>query len=185
VLGQLGFPSVLDAARGGAEWAWAAIYKDLSPAVLRYLRAQRAPEAEDILGDVFVQVVRRLPSFTGDERDFRAWVMTIARNRMIDVWRRASKDPTSCLPEDLLTAESDWGDPEDEALRRFSSSQVRSILELLSPDQRDVVFLRVYAGLSVDQTSQVVEKTPGAVKALQCRALAAIQRAISREAVTL
>lgn len=68
------FPSVLDAARTGAEWAWTAIYRDLSPAVLRYLRARGAREPEDVLGEVFLQVVRSISHFSGEEHDFRAWV---------------------------------------------------------------------------------------------------------------
>jgi RNA polymerase sigma factor (sigma-70 family) len=185
VVKEPGFPAALDAARAGSEWAWTAIYRDLSPMVFRYLRAHHAPDAEDLMGDVFVQVVRRLSSFSGGERDFRAWVMTIVRNRLIDEWRRVSKHAISFTPDDPRQAEADWGDPEDEAMRRFSCSQVRVILDRLSVDQRDVLFLRVFAGLSVEETGRVVAKTPGAVKALQSRALAAIQRALSREAVTL
>ena len=68
------FPGTLDAARAGAEWAWAAIYRDLAPAVVGYLRARRANEPDDLAGEVFLQVVRDLPRFQGGEREFGAWV---------------------------------------------------------------------------------------------------------------
>ena len=59
------FSGTLEAARTGADWAWAAIYRDLSPAVLGYLRARGAHEPEDVTGEVFVQVVRDLQRFNG------------------------------------------------------------------------------------------------------------------------
>ena len=48
------FPQTLEAARAGSEWAWASIYGDLAPAVLGYLRARRAGEPEDLVGEVFL-----------------------------------------------------------------------------------------------------------------------------------
>jgi hypothetical protein len=73
------FPAALAAARTGAEWAWISIYRDLSPVVLGYLRARRATEPEDLLGEVFLQVARDLPAFDGSERDFRAWAFVRSR----------------------------------------------------------------------------------------------------------
>lgn len=54
------FSGTFAAARVGAEWAWATIYRDLSPVVLGYLRARRATEPEELTGEVFLQVVRDL-----------------------------------------------------------------------------------------------------------------------------
>lgn len=179
------FPLVLAAARTGAEWAWTAIYRDLSPLVLRYLRARRAREPEDLLGEVFVQVVRNLPTFKGSEREFRTWLLTIARNRVIDEWRHDRRNPYDLVPDDILTAAGGVGDSEDDAMRQLADQRVRAIIDRLSPDQRDVLFLRVFARLTVEEAARVLGKRPGAVKALQLRALAAIRRAMSREAVSL
>ena len=55
----------------------------------------------------------------------------------------------------------------------------------LSPDQQSVVLLRVIADLTVEQVARVIGKRPGAVKALQRRGLAALEREISKEGVTL
>lgn len=180
-----GFPPVLEAARLGAEWAWTVIYKDLSPVVLRYLRAHGAREPEDLLGEVFVQVVRKLPGFLGGEQEFRAWIFTIARNRLIDEWRRLRKDPVLCAPDEQLLKVAPTGDAEEDAMRRLSDQRVRSVIEGLSSDQRDVLFLRTFARLTIEEVARVVGKRPGAVKALQARGLAAIRRGISKEAVTL
>ncbi len=78
------FPTVLDAARAGAEWAWRALYRDLAPAVLGYLHHRGARSPEDVCGDVFCELVRDLNRFDGNEPAFRAWVFLIARHRLID-----------------------------------------------------------------------------------------------------
>ena len=72
------FHSVLIAARAGGEWAWTRIYDDLAPVITGYLRARGAGEPEDLLGEVFLQAVRNLSSFDGDEGNFRSWIFTIA-----------------------------------------------------------------------------------------------------------
>jgi RNA polymerase sigma factor (sigma-70 family) len=92
VLGE-SFPQILAAARGGAEWAWARIYGDLAPPVLGYLRTRGAADAEDLMGEVFLQVVRDLNTFEGGERDFRAWVFTITHHRLLDDVRRRARRP--------------------------------------------------------------------------------------------
>jgi RNA polymerase sigma factor (sigma-70 family) len=140
VFGEAGFASLLEAARGDAEWAWAAVYRELAPIVLRYLSAHRAREPEDVLGEVFVQVVRKLGDFAGDERDFRAWVLTIARTRLIDEWRRDRRSPVDCVPDDALAACAGVGDAGEDALRQLTDERVRAIIERLSRDQRDVLF---------------------------------------------
>lgn len=177
------FDSVLQAARVGAEWAWTQLYRDLSPAVLRYLRAHGASEPEDLLGEVFVQVVTKVSAFEGSETEFRAWVFTIARNQTIDAWRRAGRRPVDYVPMELLEV-GESQSAEADALRRLAYRRVSATLAELSPEQRDVIFLRIIAGLSIEQVARMLGKKPGAIKALQSRGLAAIRRNISREAVS-
>lgn len=170
------FDTTLMAARTGAEWAWRNLYRDLAPAVLRYLRARGAPEPEDLTGDVFVQVVRKLDQFSGGEDDFRGWVITIAHHRLIDSARSRTRRPVDPAPDEVLTAAGGSGDPEHEALTRIASEDVQRALKALSRDQQDVVFLRLIAGLSVNEVAAALGKRPGAVKTLQVRALATLRR---------
>jgi RNA polymerase sigma-70 factor (ECF subfamily) len=179
------FESILQAARVGAEWAWTAIYRDLAPSVLRYLRARGASDPEDLLGETFVKVVRSLASFEGGEAEFRAWIFTLARNGLIDEWRRDGRQPVEFLSSDALLAVC--GDtPSAEAclLQKQAYERVSSVLSSLSEAQRDVVFLRVIAGLSIEECARVLGKRPGAVKSLQLRGLAAIRREMSPKAVS-
>ena len=71
------FTSLLEAAREGRA-AWQELYDGLAPVVLGYLRANVAPDPEDVLSEVFLQVARDVTRFEGDERGFRSWVFTIA-----------------------------------------------------------------------------------------------------------
>src|SRR5690606_21156457 len=79
-----GFDDVLAAAQRGDERALETIYRDLSPLVLGYLRSNGARDPDDLTSEVFVAVVRNLGSFSGDERSFRSWVLTITHRRLVD-----------------------------------------------------------------------------------------------------
>lgn len=179
------FPQVLEAARMGAEWAWNVLYRDLSPPVLRYFRAGGASEPEDLTGEVFVHLVTGLGRFEGAERDFRAWVFTIAHRRLIDARRRAARGPSVPAPAEDITRAGPVGNAEDEALEEVQRARVERVLARLTPDQRDVLMLRILADLSVEETARAVGKSPGAVKALQSRGLSALRRAIASEAVSI
>lgn len=179
------FDSILAAARVGAEWAWTAIYRDVAPAVLRYLRARNVPDAEDVLGEVFVQVVRHVGGFEGSEVDFRAWVFAIARNRVIDEARSRGRHPVDPVETDVLVSSASTGDAEEDALTALSRSEVRSFVEALTPDQRDVLLLRFFGQLTAEEVGRVLGKNTGAVKTLQVRALAAIRRELTRQGVSL
>jgi RNA polymerase sigma factor (sigma-70 family) len=183
MLGQT-FPNVLAAARAGADWAWARIYRDLAPTVLGYLRARGAAEPDDLTGEVFLQVVRDLSRFEGTERDFRAWVFTIAHHRLLDDARRRARrpaEPAAGVEERQSPVEG----PEEEVLRAVSTERVRRIIEQLAPDQRDVLLLRVLGGLTVSEVAKVIGKSSGAVKALQRRGVSGIKRALAAEGVPL
>lgn len=180
----LDFPSVLVAARAGAEWAWTKLYRDLAPSLLRYFRCYSADRAEDLLGEVFLQVVRDLPGFSGGEEQFRAWAFTIARRRLVDEWRRQGRRREEPRSDELPEGSTPADEVEQDVLARLSERRVRAVLARLTPAQRDVLFLRLIAGLSIEQTAQVLGNTPGGVKSLQNRGLQAISRNFPEEAVS-
>jgi RNA polymerase sigma-70 factor (ECF subfamily) len=177
------FPPTLDAARAGGEWAWAELYRDLAPVLLGYLRSQGAREPEDLLGDVFVQVVRGLGTFDGDEAGFRSWVFVIAHHRVVDERRRRRHRPQP-VPTSSLDRPSAH-DVAGDALERVATERVRRIIDRLASDQRDVLLLRLVGGLTIEEIARAVGKRVGAVKALQRRGLAAIKRSLDREGVPL
>jgi RNA polymerase sigma factor (sigma-70 family) len=177
----LAFDSLLAAAREGAPWAFESLYRDLAPAVAGYLRVQGASEPYDLTSEVFERAFTRIHSFSGTEAQFRSWVFAIAHNRLIDDRRRLTRRPEIAdgIPE--LVA----GNVEDEAMRRIATERVRRLCGELAPDQRDVILLRMVAALTVEEVAAVVRKSPGAVKALQRRGVAALRRRLEHEGVPL
>ena len=172
------FESVLFAARAGAEWAWARIYEDLAPPLAGYLRAHGAADPEDLVGEVFLQVVRGLDRFSGPEPAFRAWVFTIAHRRLIDDLRRRSRRPVVPVELETLTAAAgEGGDVTEEALNGIDTARVQAAIAELPPDQRAVLLLRIIGDLTIEQIAEAVGKRPGAVKALQRRALKRLEGA--------
>lgn len=178
-----GFQEVLAGARSGSDGAWDAIYRDLAPPVIAYLRAAGSPEPEDLLGEVFLQLVRDLDRFEGVEAQFRAWAFTVAHHRLLDDRRRRARRPVE--PRQSVGLAEPGGDVEEEALERIGDEVVRGALGRLSADQRTVLLLRLMGDLTVEQVGRATGKRPGAVKALQRRALATLRREISRLRVTL
>ena len=180
------FESALGAARGGADWAWREIYEALAPLVLGYLRGRGAADPEDLTGEVFAQVVRDLGDFEGDRRAFRAWLLTIARNRLFDERRRQARRPEQPHPDPGSATEADAPvatDAADDALARIGLERVTRMLAGLSGDQRDVILLRIVGDLSLDEVARVMGKRRGAIKQLQRRGLAALRRRLEQERV--
>lgn len=172
------FDDVLTAARTGAEWAWSEIYAELAPKVVGYLRAHGAPEPEDAAGEVFLQVVRGLPSFVGGEREFRAWTFTIAHRRLVDALRQRGRRPVDAAPADVIErAMSAGGDVPGAAEGRMADARVRAAIDALPPDQRSVILLRIIGDLTIEEIARAVGKRPGAVKALQRRGLRRLEGA--------
>jgi RNA polymerase sigma factor (sigma-70 family) len=178
------FTSLLAAAREGSEAAWQELYDGLAPVVLGYLRANAAPDPEDVLSEAFLQVARDVARFEGDEGGFRSWVFTIAHHRLIDARRHSSRRPIELSP-DPPEPRDFADDAADEALAKIGMDEVMRVLAALSPEQRSVLLLRVIGDMSLEDVAKAVGKRTGAVKALQRRGLAAVKRELGRTGVPL
>ena len=174
----LAFEQVLDAAQAGAGWARARLYESLAPAIAGYARAQRVDDPADVTSDVFVAVLTALPTFQGDEAQFRSWVFTIAYRKVADSWRARARTPRAG------TSPGTAPPAEEVALAGLGRERVEELLDELTRDQRNVLALRVIADLSLEQVAELLDKPVGAVKALQHRALAALRKKIAGETVS-
>lgn len=178
------FQSVLEAAKAGAEWAWANLYRELAGPVTGYLRSRGAREPEDLTSEVFLSAARSIPDFSGDSTSFRSWIFVIAHRRLIDERRYHGRRPDLAeLPDDDGLGEG--GNAETEAIDQLVTEEMKEAFESLTDGQRDVLALRIIAGLTLEQTAQVLGKRTGAIKALQRRALEALREVFDRENVTL
>ncbi len=178
-----GFQGVLAAAREGAEWAWELLIRDLSAPLIGFFRARGADDPENLAGEVYLDIARGLKRFTGTESGFRSWVFVIAHRRLVDERRRKGRRPEEEKLHDPLPATHRVPSAEDEALTRLSGD-VQDLLGALTSDQRDVILLRVVAGLTLQETAAVIGKRVGAVKALQRRALGALRKEIHAKGVS-
>lgn len=177
-INEQSFPDFLAAARAGGEWAWAEIYRTLAGQVTGYLAGRGAREPEDLTSEVFLQVARNIHGFEGDHASFRSWVFVIAHRKLLDERRKTGRRPLEVEME-RVESEPD-GDVEEEAIERLVTAELAAAFDSLSDGQRDVLALRVIAGLTLAETAQVVGKSVGAVKAMQRRAIEALQERIER-----
>lgn len=183
--GRPTFDDLLASGREGSPWALGALYRRFQPGLLRLLAVIAPQAAEDIAADVWLQVAGALPRFQGDEAAFRAWLATTARRRVIDAHRRATRRPATLLGPAALAAHPGSEHPEDATVDYLSSaSAIARVVAVLSPDQADVVLMRVGGGLDVDQVARVLGKEPGAVRSLQHRALRRLARQLDPDALS-
>jgi RNA polymerase sigma-70 factor (ECF subfamily) len=177
------FADALDAARHGDEQALTALWRQLQPALLRYLRSVEPGAAEDIASDTWLEVTRRLDRFTGDEGAFRGWLFTIARHRLIDARRRAARHRTA--PVAWIPERPGPDDPAADVLADLSTAESVRLVAQLPPEQAEAVRLRIIAGLDTEHVARIMNKQPGNVRVLSHRGLRTLARRLTPAEVDL
>ncbi len=180
-----GFSAVLTAAQQGNEAAFSQLWRDANPPLVRYLRVIAPEVAEDVAAETWVQVLRGLTGFRGNEQAWRAWLFTISRRKVIDEGRRKARHPAiqlSEVPPGLLPAAVDAA---DEALERLSTRSALAMLAALPPLQAEVILLRVVAGLNTEVVASLVGRSPGAVRVAAHRGLRQLAQIAAQAGVTL
>ena len=177
------FSAVVEAAAAGGDWALEVLFRDYQPMLLRYLRGRASDIADDVASETWIAVARGLHQFTGDPDDFRAWLFTVARNRLIDERRRAKRRPqTTELAEAQLV---DAVAPETIVMEGLAGDlAAQRIADLLPADQAEVILLRVVADFSVDHVAEILGKKPGTIRVLQSRGLKRLSERLSKDSVT-
>ena len=169
----------LDEARSGSQAAFAELWRRLSPAVCGYLRAKGAGDPDATTNEVFLGAFEALPGFVGDGDQFRGLLFTIAQRRLVDELRRRSRRVVEVAWSPELDDRQD-ASAEHEALAAHGDVEARTLLDGLPQDQRDVMMLRIFGDLTVDQIATTLGKSPGAVKQLQRRGLENLRRRVTQ-----
>jgi RNA polymerase sigma-70 factor (ECF subfamily) len=177
------FGVTLASAQGGDEIAFACLFRDVQPALLRYLHVI-TPEAEDVAGETWLQVVKGLPRFRGGEEAFRAWLFTIARHRAVDAGRSRARhaDVPLAVTENLEQPVTPAAD--ELALEAISTRFVVELIKTLPREHAEIIMLRVVAGLEATDVAKIVGKSPGAVRVTAHRALRRLAELAERAGVT-
>jgi RNA polymerase sigma-70 factor, ECF subfamily len=178
------FAQVLVGAQSGCEDQFAVLWRDANPALLRYLRVIAPENAEDIAAETWVQVVRGLRRFTGDEGAWRAWLFTTARRRLLDQARLRRRHPAEPLDEISAAQVPRTADTAQIALDNIATESAVALLSRLPPQQAEVIMLRVVAGLDTDAVAEMLGKTPGSVRVTAHRGLKRLEALLGQAGVT-
>ncbi len=162
----------------------AAIYDEYYQPIYRYVYRQvgDVETARDLTAEVFHRLLRVAQSGNSPERHPKAWLYRTAHNIVVDHYRRQQHRRHLPLDDELINANDD---PVGTAERHLSATQVRAALQHLTPDQRQVIVLKFLEGLSNQEVAAVLDKPVGAVKSLQHRGLAALQRQLAPDKETI
>lgn len=171
------FGRLLREAQSGDADAFAVLYREAQPMLLRYLRVAAEPgTAEDVAAETWLSVLRGLPDFKGDESGWRGWLLTTARRRAIDAGRLRARSET--LPLEPGDEPQPGPAAETVALGNLDTAAALRLVATLPPQQAEAVVLRVVAGLEPKQVAKILGCTPGAARV-------AVHRGLQRLAVTL
>lgn len=176
------FDMVLEAAQAGDGRAFEELYTALQRRLYAFVEVRGASDPEALVNDVFMKVFTNIGTFVGTDSQFSGWVFKIARNQLIDEFRRGRRR----VDEAVLGEEHESATPgtaETEALALAGDEWVAAQLSVLTQEQRDVVLLRVVSGLTIEEIAEVLGKRVGAIKAMQRRAFRALARNLERQAV--
>ena len=171
---QLMTDELLRQLHSGDNAAWESFYDQLAPELRAYIVRLGARDPDDVLGETMMQIVRDINKFSGVAAEIRAWSFRIAHNRGIDASRRRNARPAEVPIDDSLASV-----PSQTPLTNLPDTEsVSSLLQGLTSEQRSVVWLRYVADLTLEETAEVVGKTPEAVAALTYRALGSLRRSL-------
>ncbi|MFN8400976.1 MAG: sigma-70 family RNA polymerase sigma factor [Anaerolineales bacterium] len=131
--------------------------------------------AEDIASDVFIRLLEAIKVGRGPDSNIKGWLIGTASHVVTDHFRKKYRRPEDELSDSLPGLEPS---PASEVDQREQNRLVRGAYKKLTAEQQDVLALRFGQGYSLEETAARMDKNVNAVKALQFRALAALQREI-------
>ncbi|HZS14975.1 MAG TPA: RNA polymerase sigma factor [Candidatus Dormibacteraeota bacterium] len=173
-----GVVALVESALRGDRVGWDGLFDRFHPVVYRYALARTGDRsaAEEIAQEVFVAATRTLPRLRErSEAGIEGWFVAIARNKLADRARRRSV-------EERMTLLHDSGpDAAEVATTRLAAAELRAAMEDITEEQREVLLRRFVLDQSLEHVAAATGRRVGAVKALQHRALAALERRLGRE----
>jgi RNA polymerase sigma-70 factor, ECF subfamily len=166
---------LVEAAQGGDPDAFGALFDRYYVPVYRFVasRVGRPSDAEDLAQLVFVKALEALPRYEARGVPFGGWLFRLARNVVIDHVRTRREHTTLDV---VVERSADEAGPDDLAERRQEMESVAHAMRRLTPEQREAIELRFFAGLSAKEAAVAMGRQEGTVRGLQFRAIAALRR---------
>ncbi len=166
---------LVEAAQGGDPEAFGALFDRFYGPIYRYVAARvgRPSDAEDLAQLVFVKALEALPRYERRGIPFGGWLFRLARNVVIDHVRTRREHVTIDL---VMEKSAEDGGPDDLAVLRQEIDSVALALRRLTPEQREAIELRFFAGLSAKEAAEAMGRHEGTVRGIQFRAIATLRR---------
>ncbi len=170
-------------AKKGDREAIAELYDRYQASIFTYIfyRVSDQDCAEDLTGEVFVRMIEKLPDYIHTDRPVLAWLYTIAHNLVIDHYRLTQQNNPLPLEESLTANPQDEGHPVNRTEERLLQECLTQVLQMLTEEQRQVIQLKLIEDREIAEVAALMDRNERAIRSLQHRALAALQRAIEQE----
>ncbi len=167
---------------GGEGEAFGQLYELLGDRIYRYVYFRVTDEeiAEDLSSKVFLKAWEHLPDFKKGTSPFIAWLYTIAHNTLIDHYRT---DRQATHLDEITSLPSGEPLPDEQTDQRLQNDSLRQALQKLTPTQRDVITMKLIDGMGTDEIAVHMNKSEGAVRALQMRALHALEGIMKKQGI--
>lgn len=164
----------------GFDW----LYRNYNRRVGALVRSEACPDPDEVVNTVFFKAFRSIDRFVGNHSNFASYLYQIARFQLIDDHRARSRQVPA---DDELTADlaDTTAGPDELALQSDAASRTTEALKALTPEQREVIVLRVFFGLTGPETAEALDKPVGAIRSLQNRAEARLRSMVESGAVAL
>lgn len=161
--------AALERARKGDVDAFGVLWRHFQAPLLRYLRAKRMSQPEDIASQVWIDIAGSIAGFEGDENDFRRLLFTVAHRRSVDDVRRSVRRP------ETLSDRAGENVPSQDAAADYadatSLSRALAIVQTLPADMAEAVMLRVVNDMPISDVAAIMSRTEGSVRVLVHRGL--------------
>lgn len=171
--------ALVDLAREGDAEAFGQLYDHYVSGIFRfiYYRVGSKPLAEDLTSETFVRGLRAIQRFNWQGKDFGAWLTTIARNLITDHFK-SSRSRLEIVSDDVPEGRATAASPEEDVLSLISNEMLFEAVNSLPPEQRDCVLMRFIQGMSIAQTAAAMDRSEGAIKQLQLRAVRSLAKRV-------
>jgi RNA polymerase sigma-70 factor (ECF subfamily) len=159
---------------GEYETQLSGLYEEYYDKIARYVYVHIGDkeEAEDIAGEVFLKALKSLKSYREQGVPMQGWLFRIAHNLTVDYIRKADRRKTVPIDSVVLTANDN---PADAAEKNIEFERVSEAMTQLTMEQREVINLRFFGGLTSKEVGGILGKSDGAVREMQRAAIEKIR----------
>ena len=167
------------AAKNNDESAFSEIYEYYITPIFRfvYFRVRNRFDADDLTQSIFLKAWKNLSEYRQKKNPFSSWLYAIARNTIIDFWRKKKEWSISELGENTEKEE----ERTDEILEKEEDlNEIKKAIGLLTEDQQEVIILKFIEGLSNKEISRILNKKEDAVRQIQSRAIKMLREYIKK-----